>query len=429
MIHRLTAAFLLTVAPAIAGPAGTWTDVTPAAMKMAGDFIDGPICVNVDPVRPSDVYVQAQYDGCWKSTDYGATWKKISTGAGADEMNGGRQWYAAIDMNPKRDPATPPTLYTILGYGAGGVWKSTDGGVDWFQTWNKFFRADGVTRIDAGLVGSDVSGVMICDSTDPDHLIAFPHGNIDSSVNGVYSSNDGGGSWILHKADAFAFAPHADVAFPFDKTTWFVSHGTVWPNTVMYRTTDAGATWSPSGELNGMSVGRAYWVSGDTIYAGSDFWSGVFKSTDKGATWSKLPCPGNEVSWVVLTKTKAYASSGRDNPHIYSAKLSDESVWTDEGNPSGMAHGGSRAAVTFDGTNYVIVAGQESGGLWRYVEPVPSMAIRKNPSGHPSRTRVSKTLEILEPDRPAGPPGTVPLDVRGRRMGDGRPARQAAVTR
>src|SRR5664279_460463 len=55
---------------------GTWVNITPTGMKMTGDYTDGPIAANVDPVRPSDIYVQAQYDGCYKSTDFGLTWQK-----------------------------------------------------------------------------------------------------------------------------------------------------------------------------------------------------------------------------------------------------------------------------------------------------------------------------------------------------------------
>jgi hypothetical protein len=37
--------------------------------------------------------------------------------------------------------------------------------------------------------------------------------------------------------------------------------------------------------------------------------------------------------------------------------------------PLNTGDGPKRAAVTFDGTHYIIVAGNWLGGLWRYVEP------------------------------------------------------------
>ena len=47
--------------------------------------------------------------------------------------------------------------------------------------------------------------------------------------NGMFESKDGGGKWIVHKAATFNFQPHSDILFPFDATTWMVTHGTSWP--------------------------------------------------------------------------------------------------------------------------------------------------------------------------------------------------------
>ena len=348
---------------------GTWQKVTPPTMKMTGDFINGPITANVDVVHPNEIYVEAQYDGTWKSTDCGVTWKKISTGTAP---NSGRQWYTAIDRNPKRDPSKPPTMYTTYGFGAGGVYKSVDGGVTWNSVWNdNVFKPDGTTNISKD-IGADVTGVMIVDPSGTDHLIAFLHGYFGTgNNNGVFESTDGGKKWIVHTSPYFAFQAHGDVVFPVDANTWVVNHGVGYPNSVFYRTTDAGVTWKASdGMFSGGSIGRAFSIVGSTIYAGSDFTSNMFKSPDNGITWAKVSTTGNQFSWVVATKTKLYASNMRDNPHILHASLTNDAMWTDDGNPSGMTSGGSQnPAVLFDGEHYVLIAPQEKGGLWRYVEP------------------------------------------------------------
>jgi hypothetical protein len=339
-------------------------------MKMSGDYINGPITVGVDVVRPSDVYVHAQEDGTWKSSDCGMTWKKVSGGTSGYAQHSGRQWYSAIDLNPNRDAATPPTMYVISGYGAGGIWKSTNGGVDWASVWNdNIYAPDGVTNISKD-VGADLTGVMLVDASGPNHLIAFLHGYFGTGDNnGVFESTDGGGKWIVHKSNLFAFQPHADVLFAVDKATWIVSHGTTYPNTVAYRTTDSGGTWNLATGSTGSSMGRSHFMTGSTIYAGTDFIGGLYKSPDRGLSWSKLAA-GNQVSWAVATKTKVYSSSGRDNPHIWHATLANDAVWTDDGNPSGMKSGGSQTpGVFFDGEHYVLIVAQETGGLWRYVEP------------------------------------------------------------
>jgi hypothetical protein len=232
------------------------------------------------------------------------------------------------------------------------------------------YGADGTTNISSD-VGADVSGVAIASHDGPDHLIAFLHGYWGSgNNNGVFESTDGGGKWKVHVSPYFAFQAHGDVVFPFNDSTWIVGHGAGWPSVKMYRTTDFGATWNASdGTFGPGSIGRAWWIEGDTIYLGSDFGGGLYKSPDRGVSWKNIT--GSRVSWVVGTATHLYASDaiGNGPPHILRASKTDDTAWTDTGNPSGMQSAGSRGAVTYDGKNYVIIAAQEMGGLWRYVEP------------------------------------------------------------
>jgi photosystem II stability/assembly factor-like uncharacterized protein len=347
---------------------GTWKNVTSPMMSLVDDF-HGPITVGVDVVKPNEVYVHAMGDGTWKSTDCGVTFKKVSTGMNADKQNTGRQWFAAIDTNPNRDPATAPTLYVTQGYGAGSVWKSTNGGVDWSNVWdNNIFAEDGVTNISKD-VGSDISGVFTVDSTGPDHLIVYLHSYYGTmGNNGVFESKDGGKKWIVHKAATFNFQPHSDILFPWDAATWMVTHGTSWPMAAVYRTTDSGATWKVTNDGKvSVNLGRAYFTTNGTMYAGSDYTGGAYKTTDMGLTWTDLKAPGH-ISWVVATKTKLYASSERGTPHMLHASLDKDTVWVDDG-ASARAHGGANTpGVLFDGAHYVLIEAEERGGVWRYVE-------------------------------------------------------------
>jgi photosystem II stability/assembly factor-like uncharacterized protein len=349
--------------PATQAP-GTWKNVTDPAMKLPDDF-HGPITVGVDVVRPNDIYVHAMADGTWKSTDCGMTWKKVSTGMNGDRQDSGRQWFATIDRNPNRDAATAPTIYVTQGYGANGIWKSTNGGVDWTDVFSSnVFAEDGVTNISKD-VGNDMSGVFLVDSSGPNHLIAYLHsygGTLGN--NGVFESKDGGGKWVVHKAATFNFQPHSDILFPYDTMTWMVAHGDA-----VYRTTDGAATWKLNPGKGNINLGRSYIIVGTTMYAGTDYAGGVFKSTDQGLSWTNLNAPGNRISWVAATKTKLYASNDRDTPHVYHASLDSDKVWVDDGAP-GMIHGGANTpGVIFDGANYVIISAAERGGVWRYVEP------------------------------------------------------------
>jgi len=354
------------------GTPGVWEEVSPAEADIASTG-NGAETVLVDAARPSDVYVCINTRGVWKSTDYGTTWKKANTGTNGDKINGGGFPYGAIDLDPCRDPATSPAIYVTQLFGAGGLWKSIDGAVSWTSVWNKnIFGADGVTDISAD-VGSDVHSVHVVTPSQKDHLIVALHGYGGSGGNnGVFESTDGGGKWIVHKSSTFSFQPHNDVLFPIDASIWMVTPGTVSSRLNMFRTADGAGTWTDLGEAPARAIGRSLTHAGSTFYAGTDYNSNVVKSTDQGATWTKLANSGGQISWVVTTATKVYASGGyTSDATIRHANLSNDSAWMVDrlGTGQGKNGNGHDAKVTFDGTHYIIIAAQHNAGIWRYVEP------------------------------------------------------------
>jgi hypothetical protein len=347
---------------------GVWVDVTPPGVDVESTQA-GAGTILADPVRKGDLYVNIQWNGTWRSTDYGCTWTKTNTGEHAAELDAGFAWYAAIDRNPCRDPNTDPTLYVTSGFGAGGLWKSTNAGVDWKNVWdNNIYKDDGVTSVFSD-VGSDVHCVHMVDPSDPNHLIASLHGYWGSgNNNGVFETTDGGGKWIVHASQQFNFQPHSDLVFPIDKSTWIVAHGATYPNLDLFRTTNSGDSWDIVGtETQG--IGRVTAWAGDALYSSADAAGFVSKSTDGGVSWEQLDGAGNKIGWVATTPTRLYAGNGYagDPNTVRYASLDNDNVWT-ETTPS-APHSGIGAAVTFDGEHYVIVAAQGRGGVWRYVEP------------------------------------------------------------
>jgi hypothetical protein len=354
------------------GTPGVWEDVTPKEADIASTA-NGAEQVLIDPARPSDVYVGVNGHGVWKSTDYGTSWKKANTGTNGDKIDTGGFPYAAIELDPCRDQATAPGIYVTQLFGAGGIWKSTDGGSSWIDVWDKnIFGADGVTNISTD-VGGDVHSIHMVVPSDKNHLIVSLHGYSGTGGNnGVFESTDGGGKWIVHKSSTFSFQPHNDVLFPIDRATWMVTPGTVSSRLNMFRTTDSAATWKDLGEAPARAIGRSFAHAGSVVYAGTDYNSNAFKSTDGGVTWSKLENSGGQISWVVTTATKVYASGGyTDDATIRHAELTDDKVWTVDRPGTGMPANanGHDAKSTFDGARYVIIAAQHKGGIWRYVEP------------------------------------------------------------
>ena len=194
-----------------------------------------------------------------------------------------------IDPNPNRDPNTDPVMYVNQGYGANGLWKSTDGGVNWTDVFSKnVYTKDG--RDISGDVGNDLAAPALLSTDNANHLLIFLHSYYGTGGNnGIFETTDGGGKWVLHATPGFNFQPHSDLLSAIDASTWWVDHG--YP-AEFWRTTDAGETWSKStGDAAG-GMGHSIAKAGDVYYTGSDYHDGVFRSNDKGASWKRLPAPG-----------------------------------------------------------------------------------------------------------------------------------------
>jgi hypothetical protein len=366
---------------------GTWRNVTPPEIDAglrAEKSWGGCQFVFADPVRKSDIYSACDSLGFWRSTDYGLTWTKTNTGMNGNKIVG-RTWSGAIDQNPKRDPATFPAIYVTLGYGTSSIWKSTNGGVDWTNVWNNnVFKEDGVTNIFSD-VGSDINGLYATDATNADHLICYLHGYFGKGGNsGVFETTDGGGKWIVHGTGYFNFQAHSDVAFPINSSTWEVSHGTTYPNSELWRTTDAGKTWG--------IITNNFWIGGwngaQNLRVGSVIYGEgkpLAKSTDDGATWTRIASAGPAGTSCLTETGYIYVTPGDQDQgamafNLKRAKKDNDAVWTDVAgpDPQSMFHGAGsdigslssyRMVATYDGTHAIIVSNNMMAGIWRYVEP------------------------------------------------------------
>lgn len=132
----------------------------------------------------------------------------------------------------------PTTFY--FGATGGGVWKTTDGGLTWQPISDKDFRTGSIGAID--VAPSDPNVVYV--------------GTGESPIRGNVSPGDG-----------------------------------------MYRSTDAGKTWQPSGLRDAGQIGaiRVHPGNPDLVYVavlghafGPNAERGVFRSKDGGRTWDKI---------------------------------------------------------------------------------------------------------------------------------------------
>ena len=158
----------------------------------------------VDPLEPNIVYASTQNEGIFKSTDYGDSWKSVSTGLSgaityltpdpADfgrlfastatafylSEDGGVTWTNVLNYpawTVTIDPADPSTVYATAR--TQGIFRSSDGGHTW-QSIN-----NGVTVLSMGR-----SAPVIIDASNRQTLY------VGSEGGGVFKSLDGGSHWF-----------------------------------------------------------------------------------------------------------------------------------------------------------------------------------------------------------------------------------------
>jgi photosystem II stability/assembly factor-like uncharacterized protein len=250
--------------------------------------------------------------------------------------------------------------------------------------WNgNIFLEDGVTNVSSD-VGADIHSIEIVDPQDPNHLIASLHGYWGSGGhNGVFETTNGGQTWIDHDKTNFNFVAHADLLFAAGPRTWLVVHGTTWPHSELYRTTDGAATWTKVAD--DLSIGRVTVRAGSALYASGP---GLHKTTDDGATWTVVPNAVRRNSSGALFKsaTDVYfvdANSGSDtgaelrrapidNDTTWTSIALDARMWNNYPNDGGWTCGAGApgwGAAASDGTHTIILTSNANGGVWRYVEP------------------------------------------------------------
>ena len=189
----------------------------------------------------------------------------------------------------------PWILY--VGAASGGLWKSTNSGT----TWTPLFDDQVTASIgDIALAPSDPETVWV-GTGEPNHRQSSTHGH------GVYRSLDGGATW-WHAGLADTHHIGRIVIHPRDPATVFVAAlGHLWgPNDErgVFRTTDAGKTWENVlfiDEDTGVNDVAMDPANPRILYAaayqrrrtpwgfsGGGPGSALYRSTDAGDTWSRL---------------------------------------------------------------------------------------------------------------------------------------------
>ena len=371
------------VPPADAGPdthkigscttlpaAGTLENITPAALDFAKWCVRGGDCsapgsietygahgLAIDPSDSGTLYLGTDTLGFWKTTDCGATWVKIDTGTHAKEIDSGRNWTIVIDKTDSK------VIYTTPGYGAEGLYKSKDGGVNWEQMFP--------VEIQKSLPYGGFIETISLDPSDHRHLVVSFHINCTNAPTGggdwncLAESSDSGTTWALRPSPVGNSEGYGQTVV--DAKTWFMNDGTG-----IFRTTNGGTSWDKV--YSGNAGGHVYLAPDKKFYAGG---SPIVQSAD-GITWtplSKSPSASsvNGSNPLASDGVRLFASGGQyggsepTSGWYASAPLSDANAWTPIFTPTTMRNGGS--TLIYDPDHHLLYSTNLISGVFRVVVP------------------------------------------------------------
>jgi photosystem II stability/assembly factor-like uncharacterized protein len=273
------------------------------------------------------------------------------------------------------DPWEAPVFY--FGACAGGVWKTDDGGVYWYNISDGFLRTAAV-------------GALAVAEADPNIIYVGMgecciRGDV-SHGDGVFRSADGGKTWehVLFRSDrAGAIDLALDVHNPrvlyaaiweARRTPWSLTSGG--PDSGLFKSTDGGATWTELTHNPGLPRGLKGRIgvavspaNPERVWALIEAEDGaLFRSDDGGATWQRLSDDRNlrlrfwyyghvfadpqDPDTVYVLNIQAWKSTdgGRTFTHFTTPHGDNHDLWIDPRNPRRMIEGNDGGAcVSFNG--------------------------------------------------------------------------------
>ena len=281
------------------------TDTTSAQQPAASNPLAGLRWRNIGPFRggrsvavsgvvsqPNVYYFGSVGGGVYKTTDGGVNWNPVSDGQGFGTGTVGAIAVSESDPNIVYVGMGEACIRGNFSHGD-GVYKSVDAG----KTWKR-----------AGLEDTRIIGRVRIHPKNPDvvYVAALGHAAGTNEQRGVFRSKDGGKNWerVLFKSSK---AGAVDLSM--DPSNPNVLYASIWeakrtpysmesggPDSGLWKSTDGGDTWKdisrntglPKGVLGkiGVAVSPA---NPERIYAiveAED--GGVFRSDNAGSTWAKM---------------------------------------------------------------------------------------------------------------------------------------------
>ena len=255
--------------------------------RLVGPFRGGRVlAVSGVRGRPDTFYFGAVAGGVWKTTDRGLNWTSLFDDQAVSSI--GALAIAPSDPNILYVGTGESCIRGDISYGD-GVYKSLDGG----KTWKNI-----------GLRDTRHIAKILVNPHDPNlvFVAALGHAFGPNQERGVFRSNDGGTTWqkVLFKDD---HTGAIDLSFDGDnpnvlfaalwqgnRTPWTLNSGG--PGSGLYKSSDGGSTWK---ELTGSGLPKGPWgrvgiatseANPDRVYAIIEAdGGGLYRSDNGGNSW------------------------------------------------------------------------------------------------------------------------------------------------
>jgi len=280
------------------------------------------VSVTVNPIDTNELAIavsSSNTGGVWTSADGGQTWLQASVPAtrwntaqfapqgtlyaisdgpttvapeGVYRRNPDQSWTSLgpdqgtlfeTELQTLQFSSTDPNLILAGGSDSGPeqyeavIWKSTDAGDTWAKAYEGTVRSEDVRDIE-----------IVEDGTDDTLLAAYSHFGQLPQEGGLLRSVDGGATWVESMTGLPAGVQGFELAVsPADPNTFFLADGdTGTGNGGVFKSTDAGQTWSSTGYVGPIRSLRTDPADDQVLYAVPGSASPkLLRSVDQGATF------------------------------------------------------------------------------------------------------------------------------------------------